>query len=105
KQDAGGLADIEFLVQYLVLAHAAEHAALLRWSDNIRQLEALAAAGVLDSAVAEHGAEVYRRYRSRLHTLSLAGQPGIVPDGEFGEERSWVRARWTDVFGNASEQS
>ena len=103
KQDAGGLADIEFLVQYLVLAHAAEHAALLRWSDNIRQLEALAAAGVLATATAEHAAEVYRRYRSRLHGLSLAGQPGIVADGEFTEERAWVRMRWIEVFGAANE--
>src|SRR5690606_23070528 len=37
KQDAGGIADIEFLVQYLVLAHAAEHPALVDCPDNIRQ--------------------------------------------------------------------
>ncbi|MCC5862978.1 MAG: bifunctional [glutamate--ammonia ligase]-adenylyl-L-tyrosine phosphorylase/[glutamate--ammonia-ligase] adenylyltransferase [Gammaproteobacteria bacterium] len=98
KQDAGGLADIEFLVQYLVLAHARAAPALLRWSDNIRQLEALASAGILPDATAEHAAEVYRRYRSRLHQLSLAGAPGIVEDTEFVEERAWVQARWCEVF-------
>ncbi len=98
KQDAGGLADIEFLVQYLVLAHAREAPALLRWSDNIRQLEALASAGVLAAATAEQAAEIYRRYRSRLHQLSLAGAPGVVDDAEFTAARAWVKARWREVF-------
>ena len=50
KQDAGGIADIEFLVQYLVLAAAHEHPELVTYSDNIRQLEGLARAGLLDAA-------------------------------------------------------
>ena len=56
KQDAGGIADIEFLVQYWVLAAANAHPDLLTYTDNIRQLEGLAAAGVLergDGAVAD----------------------------------------------------
>ena len=48
KQDAGGIADIEFLVQYWVLAAANAHPELLTYTDNIRQLEGLAAVGVLD---------------------------------------------------------
>ena len=44
KQDPGGITDIEFLVQYLVLREAYRYPDLVRWSDNIRQLEALAAA-------------------------------------------------------------
>lgn len=98
KQDAGGLADIEFLVQYLVLAHAEAEPSLLRWSDNIRQLEALASAGVLGADTAEQAAEIYRRYRSRLHQLSLAGAPGTVDEAEFTDERAWVQARWREVF-------
>ena len=43
KQGAGGIADIEFLVQYWVLEAAARHPCLLDHSDNIRQLEGLAA--------------------------------------------------------------
>ena len=38
KQDAGGIADIEFLVQYWVLAAAASHPELLTYTDNIRQI-------------------------------------------------------------------
>ena len=99
KQDEGGLADIEFLVQYLVLEHAASHPALLEYSDNIRQLESLAAAGVLGSDVAGHAAEVYRRYRGELHAQSLADGAGLVPADAFEDERDWVRARWAEVFG------
>ena len=43
KQGKGGIGDIEFLVQYLVLANAAQHASVIEFSDNIRQLDALAA--------------------------------------------------------------
>src|ERR1700723_2723066 len=50
KQDAGGIADIEFLVQYWVLAAADVHPELLTYTDNIRQLEGLAAVGVLAGA-------------------------------------------------------
>ena len=53
KQDAGGIADIEFLVQYWVLAAANLHPELLRYTDNIRQLEGLAAVGVLEGATAQ----------------------------------------------------
>src|ERR1700733_13880643 len=53
KQDAGGIGDIEFLVQYWVLAAADAHHGLLTYTDNIRQLEGLAQAGVLDRSTAQ----------------------------------------------------
>src|ERR1700750_1612327 len=59
KQDAGGIADIEFVLQYCVLAAAQAHAELLTFSDNIRQLEGLAAAGVLAAATAQWLTEAY----------------------------------------------
>ena len=47
KRDPGGIVDIEFVVQYLVLKHASEHAELTRWSDVIRLLEGLEHAGLV----------------------------------------------------------
>ena len=70
KQGIGGLIDIEFLVQYLVLLYAKEHPALLVYSDNIRQLDALRDAGILAAADAEALADAYRAYRGRMHQLS-----------------------------------
>ena len=71
KQDAGGLADIEFLVQYWVLASAGDQPQLLMYSDNIRQLEGLAAAGVVDADVARWLTQVNIGYRTVLHHLCL----------------------------------
>jgi len=67
KRDPGGITDIEFVVQYAVLAHACRHPALLRWTDNIRLLGELAASGVLPAADAERLAAIYREFRDQLH--------------------------------------
>jgi len=98
KQDPGGITDIEFLVQYLVLRDAHRFPALVRWSDNIRQLEALAAHGILSSADAEELADAYRSYRQRLHHLSLAGAPGLLPRAETAALTATVTRHWQAVF-------
>jgi len=99
KQDAGGVADIEFLVQYLVLSDAPAHPSLIAWSDNVRQLDALASCKLLPSETAASLADCYRDYRARLHLASLAGQPGLVPRAEVTEPTAAVRAAWQSVFG------
>lgn len=100
KQDPGGMADIEFLVQYLVLREAAAHPELVHWSDNIRQLEALTGAGVLEADDAEALAEIYRGYRHRTHRQDLAGEPALAPREEFASCIQRVRRLWTAVFGD-----
>ncbi len=99
KQDWGGIADIEFLVQYWVLAHAHEHAALLTYPDNIRQLEALVAAGIVDAGTAQWLTDVYREFRALLHLISLEGQGERVVEAA-PHERTRVRVReiWRQVF-------
>ncbi|NGP52243.1 bifunctional [glutamate--ammonia ligase]-adenylyl-L-tyrosine phosphorylase/[glutamate--ammonia-ligase] adenylyltransferase [Thioalkalivibrio sp. XN8] len=98
KQDAGGVADIEFIVQYLVLQHAAEHPGLLRWSDNVRQLEDLRDAGLLAAADAALLHEAYLEFRQRLHRLALAGGPGLVPAADVAGLRSRVRELWQRIM-------
>ena len=73
KRDQGGIVDIEFVVQYLVLAHAAEHPALAQWSDVIRLLETLEQVGVLTADQASVLSSRYLTYRSALHGLALQG--------------------------------
>jgi glutamate-ammonia-ligase adenylyltransferase len=99
KQDAGGIADIEFLVQYLVLANADRHPQLLVFTDNVRQLEGLAAAGVLDTDTALLLTGTYVEYRRVLHHLSLEveGEP-VVDAAPFESMRAAVRAIWQAVF-------
>jgi len=98
KQGEGGIGDIEFLVQYLVLWHAADAPAVFHYSDNIRQLEALAAERRLDAADADELADIYRRYRLRVHHLVLNARPALVDAAEFTEERERVATLWRAVF-------
>ena len=98
KQDPGGITDLEFLVQYLVLREASRYPDLVRWSDNIRQLEGLAAHGILAPADAEQLADAYRSYRQRLHHLNLAGVPGLLPRSETAALAAAVVRHWQAVF-------
>ncbi len=100
KQDAGGLADIEFLVQYWVLAAAHRHPQVVTFSDNIRQLEALSHCGVISAGTAQWLMEAYRGYRAVLHRLSLEGEGERVVDATaHAETRARVRAIWQETFG------
>jgi glutamate-ammonia-ligase adenylyltransferase len=95
KQDAGGIGDIEFLVQYWVLAEAQAHPELLTYTDNIRQLEGLAAVGVVDEATALWLKDSYIGYRTVLHHLSLEGDgERIVAAAPYRETRERLRAIW-----------
>jgi glutamate-ammonia-ligase adenylyltransferase len=98
KQDPGGITDIEFMVQYLVLREARHHPELVRWSDNIRQLEALTTAGIIPAKTSALLTDTYRSYRQRLHHLSLAGAPGFVPRAEAEASIRAIRAIWEQVF-------
>lgn len=94
KTGMGGLTDIEFIVQYHLLAHAHAHPQIVRFSDNIRQLEDLAAAGLLTAEESASLAEIYRRLRDRGHRLVLEGRKPLVDAREFAEERAFVREVW-----------
>jgi glutamate-ammonia-ligase adenylyltransferase len=95
KQGRGGIVDIEFMVQYGVLAFAHAHPALLDYTDNIRILERLAQAGVMQVSDAEYLSETYRTYRDRVHRLKLQEQSTLIPEMEFAEQRRGVRQIWS----------
>jgi [glutamine synthetase] adenylyltransferase / [glutamine synthetase]-adenylyl-L-tyrosine phosphorylase len=99
KQDRGGIVDIEFMVQFLVLAESHRHPELTRWTDNIRILGDLEAAGVLRPADAETLREAYKSYRMAGHRLQLQDQPARVPAAEFAAQRAAVGAIWTRLLG------
>ncbi len=100
KQDAGGIADIEFLVQYWVLAAANRHPELVTYTDNIRQLEGLAAAGVIEAATAQWLTDAYRDYRAVLHRLSLDGpDERVVEAAPHSAQRARIRRIWSATFG------
>jgi len=94
KADAGGITDIEFIAQYLVLGHAHQKPKLTRWSDNVRILELLAQNDIMDEQEAQALTHAYTTLRDALHHLALQEQPGHVPETEFVEERGQVSASW-----------
>ena len=99
KQDAGGIADIEFLVQYWVLAAAGAHPELLDHTDNIRQLEGLHAVGALEAATAQWLKEAYIGYRAVLHRLSLEGGERVIDPASHASTRTRVHELWQCTFG------
>ncbi|MDZ7747952.1 MAG: bifunctional [glutamate--ammonia ligase]-adenylyl-L-tyrosine phosphorylase/[glutamate--ammonia-ligase] adenylyltransferase [Halofilum sp. (in: g-proteobacteria)] len=95
KQDRGGVADIEFMVQYGVLAGAHATPALVEYTDNIRLLEALAEAGELGADEANLLTDAYRAFRTRIHRLALLDEPALVePDAELAGYRDAVARIW-----------
>ncbi|MDJ0813472.1 MAG: bifunctional [glutamate--ammonia ligase]-adenylyl-L-tyrosine phosphorylase/[glutamate--ammonia-ligase] adenylyltransferase [Woeseiaceae bacterium] len=98
KQGAGGIGDIEFIVQYLVLSNAAANPAVYFYTDNIRQLDALAEGGFIDADTANRLQDVYRRYRRCLHHLALDNQKPLVATDEFTAERQFVEDLWKQVL-------
>ena len=92
--DKGGIVDIEFLVQYLVLLKSHEHAGLLKWTDNVRILETLTQTGVIDKDIAILLKEAFLTYRSAVHRLRLQEKPARVPEKEFYGLREKVKKIW-----------
>jgi glutamate-ammonia-ligase adenylyltransferase len=99
KQGAGGIAYIEFMVQYHVLRYAHAYSKLLVWSDNIRLLDTLGAEGLLAPDEAGLLADAYRTFRKRVHELTLQELPPVVDAAEFAELRARVAALWRRVMG------
>ncbi len=99
KADEGGITDIEFITQYLVLAHAHTQPLLTRWSDNVRILELLARSGVMEQEEAQALTNAYTHLRDELHHLALQELPGHVEPALFERERAQVCASWQRWLG------
>jgi [glutamine synthetase] adenylyltransferase / [glutamine synthetase]-adenylyl-L-tyrosine phosphorylase len=98
KQDAGGIVDIEFMVQYAALAWAFKVPEIIRYTDNIRILGSLEEAGLLDADSVAHLIAAYKAYRSTGHRLALQQgqqQEAILEgDNHFQTERTQVVDLW-----------
>jgi glutamate-ammonia-ligase adenylyltransferase len=100
KQDSGGIADIEFLVDYWVLAHSKAFPELVEFPDNIRQLEALERVGLVPADRCRSIKTAYLTLRQRVHELALDEGGRVVPAAEFASVRAFVAGLWQEVFGD-----
>ena len=94
KQDAGGVADIEFLAQYWALEWAQQYPPVAMFSDTIRQLESVASANLVPQLTVDLLIVAYQAYRVRTHHLSLMDEKPIVASTEFVPERAAVTRIW-----------
>lgn len=100
KQDAGGVADIEFIVQYLVLAHSSRYPELLSYTDNIRVLDAVERVQLLDGVDVKLLRDSYLVLRDRLHRQALQEASSIVPlDEQLVQLRDDIIELKTRVLG------
>ncbi|MCQ4274098.1 bifunctional [glutamate--ammonia ligase]-adenylyl-L-tyrosine phosphorylase/[glutamate--ammonia-ligase] adenylyltransferase [Stutzerimonas degradans] len=97
KQDAGGIVDIEFMVQYAALAWSHQHPELLRYTDNIRILDGLEQAGLMTGDEVRLLQDAYKAYRAAAHRQSLQKQPGVVSGDQFHDERRAVMRIWREL--------
>jgi glutamate-ammonia-ligase adenylyltransferase len=101
KHDRGGMIDIEFIVQYLVLAHAHRHPALVANDGNIALLKLAAGLGLVPADAAEDVGSAYREFRRLQHGLRLNGAKyARVPHDEAKDAVAATLALWRKVFGN-----
>ncbi len=100
KHDPGGMVDIEFAVQYLVLAHAHRYPQLTRNAGNIALLGLCGELGLVPAATAAGAADAYREYRRLQHEIRLTGAPHarVAPETQ-ADRRAFVTALWAHVFG------
>ncbi len=98
KQDPGGIADIEFMVQYMILAYAQRYPELLTYTDNIRQLDGLEQTGIFQIVDATLLRDAYRVLRRRSHLLKLQEQSSLIPEQELQDYRKEVVRIWRDLM-------
>jgi len=98
KQDPGGIVDIEFMVQYAVLAWSHQEPSLTRYTDNIRILEGLAHTRLLPSTFVEQLSAAYKTLRSESHRLTLEQLPSTVAGDSFAELRAGVCSIWQQLL-------
>jgi glutamate-ammonia-ligase adenylyltransferase len=98
KHDRGGLIDVEFIVQYLVLGHSHRHPELTANSGNIALLKVAADLGLIPAGPAAEVRDAYRHYRRLQHTLRLDDGERSVESKSVGEQISAVTALWQLVF-------
>ena len=99
KHSPGGMVDAEFVTQYLVLAHTAQHPELAPNLGNIALLRRAEDAGLLPAGVGQAAADAYRELRRVQHRARLDEQPTQVAPDTLAGERLAIQQLWHTVFG------
>ena len=94
KQDRGGIVDIEFLVQYLVLLNSNNYPELLKFTDNVRQIQSLNETKIIDEYTANLLRHAYLIFRAVAHRFSLQEKRAEVPEDKFYKLQEKIIEIW-----------
>ena len=104
KHDAGGMIDIEFIVQFLVLLHASRYPQLTADIGNIALLKLCGELGLIDTGLAGDVADAYRQFRKLQHQIRLQGSDRARVDAErVAPQVSRVKELWLATLGGDSD--
>ncbi len=99
KHDEGGMIDIEFIVQYLVLRHAAHYPQLTANAGNIALLRVAGELGLVEAGVALAVGDAYRAMRRLQHQLRLQGKDNArIDPGQVAQHSAQVMRLWSAIF-------
>ncbi len=99
KQVEGGIIDLEFAVQALVLADGPRHPQLRENRGNATLLKRAGALGLIDETVAAAASDAYLALRKRAHRAALNDEEKVkLAPGELEPERAAVKRLWKEVF-------
>jgi glutamate-ammonia-ligase adenylyltransferase len=100
KHIAGGIVDLEFAVQALVLTESCRHPPLLDNRGNHTLLKRAGEMGIVPVPVAVAAADAYLAHRARAHAAALNDEEQVlIAEDELADEREAVRRLWQAVFG------
>ncbi|MDR0380363.1 MAG: hypothetical protein LBI62_10570, partial [Candidatus Accumulibacter sp.] len=100
KHDPGGLVDVEFIVQFLILGHARTHEALCGNLGNIALLDIAAGLNLIPRELAGQVRDIYRQYRRAQHAFRLDGRRSMrASRAQYQQSIETVQALWSRVFG------
>ncbi|XXQ69505.1 bifunctional [glutamate--ammonia ligase]-adenylyl-L-tyrosine phosphorylase/[glutamate--ammonia-ligase] adenylyltransferase [Neisseriaceae bacterium B1] len=103
KYARGGVVDVEFIVQYWVLAYSQHHPQLLENYGNIALLNIAAQCGLIDTTLAAQNAAAYRHFRHVQHNKKLRNWERVKPDDELLAHYAVVKRLWCGVFGEEAK--
>ena len=100
KHSPGGMVDVEFVVQYLVLAHSGDHPELRENRGNIALLQRAEAVGLLPKGVGQEAADAYRELRHIQHRARLDESPTQIDATAAAGLSAAVRRLWSAALGD-----
>ena len=98
KQGEGGIVDIEFMMQYLVLCYAHQYPELSEYSDNLRILECVESCELLSRGEVAALLDAYKTYRSKYHRVALQNEKPLVSNDCYLPQREAVKAIWSKLM-------